>query len=224
MARKRSRFTLIELLVVIAIIAILAAMLMPALSQAREKARSISCTSNQKQVILGVLMYADQNRETLIPGAVYLYATGRAWEWYRALDKLIGLSYAGGSYNTGNGGHEVIVCPSQKMNAHPYNLGYGWNYQEFGYAYSSTSYLAGWATKLAKIKDPSWNIVLGDSEDNNARTPIYYGPRYLYRRHSTLLPRRHSGGGNMAMADGHVEWFTYSQLRDTSAQSPWRLP
>jgi len=224
MVRKCLQFTLIELLVVIAIIAILAAMLMPALAQAREKARSISCTSNQKQIILGVLMYADQNRETLIPGAVWQDRPGHGLEWYRLLDKLVGLSYAGGSYNTNNRGHEVIVCPSQKMNAHPYNIGYGWNYQEFGYAWSSTSYLAGWATKLAKIPDPSWNIVLGDGEDNNARTPIYYGPRYLYRRHSTLTPRRHSGGGNMALADGHVEWFNYAQLRDASAQSPWRLP
>ena len=107
------------------------------------------------------------------------------------------------------------------MNAHPYNLGYGWNYQEFGYNVPGT---LGWATKLSTIKEPSWTIVLGDSEDNNARTPIYYGPRYLYRRHSTLLPRRHSGSGNMAMADGHVEWIGNGQLRDTSAQSPWRLP
>ena len=198
--RVMQSFTLIELLVVIAIIAILAAMLLPALSAARERAKAAQCTSNLKQIGVAHIAYAADNEEVFAPSI----HGDTHWQSY-----LFGCGYIP-EKNYG-----VIVCPS----ASPYSVrndGYDGSFCYGGIApYASTT--AGWPLRFSNLRNPSATFSHADSIDtgvNASKTqgrPVPIQTSYMRMGKfdsNNGVHFRHSGkSAHGVFFDGHAEAF-----------------
>jgi len=207
----RSAFTLIELLVVIAIIAILAAMLLPALSQAKEKSRRTVCKSNCRQLGLAMTLYADDNNQKLMPN--YNWAPFCLDSGFDIRTNL--LAYGRNI--------DVFYCPSDyfKKDSDP-----GWfiadTYRYMSYNWLG-SYNPGQSSKVDWENGAVQPVKLTQTyvASNGLPGIVVGGDRMWWQVSAQLAetPHRALGstiaglpaGGNRLFMDGHVDWIKMSQ-------------
>lgn len=230
--KKQRGFTLIELLVVISIIAILMAIMMPALSVARDQAKKTLCGSNSRSIGMACAQFGIDNDDWLpmydggrFTGTSYQGMYPHTGYWYKDLAPYLDYeSYtdyldrgiAGDAKQASIRGYEapkILSCPalSVKETNGVKVLAFGWNWQNAGYHYDSAFNGNWWKPRRSSmIKNASTSAILGEN-----RWDVDY--IYAWGGLSTSPGKyyysdRHRGGSHYLCADGHLEFAEYDAL------------
>jgi prepilin-type N-terminal cleavage/methylation domain-containing protein/prepilin-type processing-associated H-X9-DG protein len=212
----RSAFTLIELLVVIAIIAIMASLLMPAISMVKSIANTTKCASNLRQIHMGTLGFADDHRGELPPSYIYRTSGGADFFFAMVAPYIAAASKDSGKFADLTQASVLWGCPGYKKNASVlWACGYGMNYWPEGYKSGvKTNFL-----KLDSAGEPisntygTYKVFRFDSVTYQATRPMV-GDSNTWEFVSfnpKNSPPRHRGKLNTVFYDGHVDGITYAQ-------------
>ena len=227
----RRGFTLIELLVVIAIIAILAAILFPVFAQAREKARQVSCSSNEKQIGLAVAQYV-QDYDEALPYANYVDSSGGYVNWQYEVDPYVKGGYPehNNTLATGAGAPHLSVffCPDWDRTASETlyqgtgpaptpSKSYLANQNYMGAYVGTNTDFARPSASLAAFKTPAQTVLFAEGRGNTVNTSGNDTPSATLTGPNSIAltdwgnyvggRTRHAGGSNYLFTDGHVKWF-----------------
>ncbi len=215
---KPSIFTLIELLVVIAIIAILAAMLLPALNRARATANTIKCVSNLKQMTLGALMYADIS-DNRLPGG---WVGGRTRTTAGAWDKTGADVYAWWVESCSDNwmyqiwkyadvSKNVFACPGKKL----VDSGTGdANFRNIEYQVGYSTPARFWVESLSTIKRPARQVMVLDSQRQQSYYNCIPSPSWSASTINFATPI-HVGNWNLGFIDGHAASVKIAELNNS---------